>query len=101
MAADFIGVDRSKALGSQLVIAANQLLATANLISQLNAIGQHCFAASDFSVFEAKFGLAAGTGSNVLTLLGLINNNLNTNTEIVGATRLANIQEFIARISGQ
>jgi hypothetical protein len=71
------------------------------LIDALNDDGQHMFAASDFTMFEAQFGLSAGQGSNALTLLGLINDILNTSGEVTGANRLSRLDEFVARLSGQ
>jgi hypothetical protein len=71
------------------------------LIDALNDAGQHMFAASDFTMFEAQFGLSAGQGANTLNLLGLINTILNTNGEVTGANRLSQLDEFIARLSGQ
>jgi hypothetical protein len=52
-------------------------------------------------MFEAQFGLAAGQGANALSLLGLINTILNTSGEVTGANRLAQLDEFQARLAGQ
>jgi hypothetical protein len=71
------------------------------LIDALNDAGQHMFAASDFTMFEAQFGLSAGQGANASNLLALVHEILNTNTDVAGATRLSRLDEFVARLSGQ
>lgn len=103
MAADYLAITRNNRPqnGTQLISAANQLIDLCNKVQALNDIGQHCFTGGDYSVFEAQFGVAAGQGANALTLLGLINNILNTATEVTGANRLAQLQEFQARLAGQ
>ncbi len=101
MAADFIVVNRTKQLGSQYVRLATMLLECRNLAESLIASGNHCFADSDYSVFETQFGLAAGTGANALNLLGLVRGVLNTNDTIAGDSRLAWLDEFCARVAGQ
>lgn len=101
MAADYIVVNRSKQLGNSLVRSADLIRELRELVDKINDVGQHCFDATDYSVFEAQFGLAAGTGANTLTLLGLINTIFNTSTDVTGASRLAQLDEFCARLSGQ
>lgn len=101
MAADYIKVDRTKQLGNGLVRAAGLMRELRDLVDNLNDIGQHCFAASDFTVFEERFGLVAGTGANALTLLGLINTILNTNGTVAGQTRVDQLDEFVSRLNGQ
>lgn len=103
MAADFLSITRTSrpALGAQLIAAANQLLDLRDKVDALNDAGQHMFEATDYTVFEAQFGLAAGQGANALALIGLINAILNTSTEVTGANRLSQLDEFAARLAGQ
>lgn len=103
MAADYIVVTKTNRpqLGTQLIRAANLLRELRDLVDAINDIGQHQFTGADYSVFEAQFGLAAGTGANTLTLLGLVQTILNTNTDVTGANRFAQLDEFTARLSGQ
>ncbi len=101
MAADFISVDRSKQLGNNLVRLAGLIREARDLCDNLNDVGQHCFSGSDYSLFETKFGLTTGTGANTLTLLGLLNTILNTNTDVTGANRLSQLDEFVSRLNGQ
>jgi hypothetical protein len=101
MAADYITVTTSKQLGSKLVRAANQFRELRELVDLLNDAGQHSFAAADYSVMETNFGLAAGTGANTLTLIGYMNEILNSATTVAGADRLSRVDEFVARIAGQ
>lgn len=101
MAADYIVVNRTKQLGNNLVRAAELLREVRSLVKDVNGIGQHCFNASDYTVMEAQFGLATGTGANTLALLTLINTILNTNTDVTGANRLSQLDEFVTRLAGQ
>lgn len=101
MAADFIVVNRTKQLGNYLARSADMLREVRDIIDKLNDAVGHCFNAADFSVMESQFGLAAGTGANTATLLGLIQAILNGNSEVTGANRLAQLDEFVARLWGQ
>jgi len=101
MAADLIVVDRSKQLGNSLVRLADMLREVRELCDKLSDAKDHAFAAADFSVMEARFGLGAGVGANAATLLGLIQNILNTTNTIAGAQRLSDLDEFCARLAGQ
>ena len=101
MAADYIVVNRAKQLGNRLVRAAELVRETCDLVDSINDVGQHCFNGGDFSVFETQFGLVTGTGSNTLTLLGLVNTILNGTGEVTGANRRAQLDEFISRLAGQ
>lgn len=101
MAADYIRVDRTKQLGNRLVRCADQLLDVAQSLAELLAAGSHANDGSDYSVMETIFGLQTGTGANVLTLIDLIDTILNTGSTVAGTTRLAQIQEFTARLAGQ
>ena len=98
---DYIVVNRNKQLGNNLVRIASLLDELRELASSLNDIGQHCFDGSDYTVFEAQFGLASGTGANTLSLLGLLNTILNSNGTVAGADRLAQLNEFESRLNGQ
>lgn len=103
MAADFIPIVKANRpqLGNQIITSANTLVQERQLIAQLNANAQHMFTGADYSVFEAQFGITAGQGANTLNLLGLINTILNTNTDVLGASRFSQLDEFCARLSGQ
>lgn len=101
MAADFIVVNRAKMLGSLLVRTADQLRELREAVDKLNDAAGHCVNAADYTVMEAQFGLQAGAGANAATLLGLLQTILNTNAEVAGATRLSQLDEYAARLSGQ
>lgn len=103
MAADYIVISRTSRpqLGNQLISLANHLRDVRDLCDALNDIGQHQFNASDYSLFETQFGLQAGQGANVLTLLGLVNTILNTSGTVTGADRLNQLDEFVSRLAGQ
>lgn len=103
MAADFfvVTVVNRPSLGNQLIGAANALRDLRDKVDALNDAGSHMFNGGDYSVFESQFGLAAGQGANALSLLGLINTILNTNTDVTGANRLSQLDEFVARVAGQ
>lgn len=103
MAADYIVVTRTNRpqMGSQLIRAANLMRELRDLVDALNDAGQHCFNGGDYSLFESQFGLSAGQGANTLTLLGLVNTIVNTNTDVTGANRLSQLDEFVARLAGQ
>lgn len=101
MAADYISVTKTNrpALGTQLIRAANLTRELRDLIDSLNDAGQHMFNGADYTMFEAQFGVTSG--ANVLTLIGLVNNILNTNGEVTGANRLTQLDEFVSRLAGQ
>lgn len=103
MAADYIVISKTSRpqLGNQLIAAANRLKELRELVDGLNDIGQHQFDGADYAVFEAQFGISAGQGANVLSLLGLINTILNANGEVTGAARLSQLNEFVGRLAGQ
>ncbi len=101
MAADFIVVNRAKNLGNSLVRAAEMIRELREVVDKLNDAVSHSFAAADYSVMETNFGLASGTGANTATLIGLIATIMNTNTDVTGANRLAQLDEFCARLAGQ
>lgn len=101
MAADYIVVTKTNRpqLGNQLIAAANRLKELRELVKGLNDIGNHQFDGADYSVFESQFGVTGG--ANVLSLIGLINTIFNTNTDVTGANRLAQLDEFVGRLAGQ
>jgi hypothetical protein len=101
MAADFIVVNRSKQHGNRAVRIADLLVELRSIIDAEFSSANHMFEASDYSVLEAQFGLAAGTGANYLNLLGLMREVLNSTDEIPGASRKAWLDEYAARIAGQ
>lgn len=103
MAADYIIVSKTNRpqLGTQLIRAANLTRELRDLIDAIHDIGQHQFDGGNFTMFEQQFGLPAGSGGNTLTLLGLVNNIFNTNTDVTGASRLSQLNEFVDRLAGQ
>ena len=103
MAADYLAISKTNRpqLGNQLVRAANLTRQLRDLIDALNDVGNHQFNGGDFSMFETQFGIPAGQGGNTLTLLGLVNTIFNTNTDVTGANRLSQLDEFVSRLAGQ
>lgn len=101
MAADFIPVNRAKQMGNSLVRAADLTRELRELIDKLSDCSSHQWDTNDYTVLEAQFGLAAGQGANVLSLIAIVNNIFNTSTDITGANRLSQLDEFCARIAGQ
>lgn len=101
MAADYISVNKAKMSGALLVQAADKMRELRELVDKLNDIVGHSFNGADYTVMEANFGLTTGQGANTATLLGLINTIVNTNTDVTGANRAAQLDEFVARLSGQ
>lgn len=101
MAADFIVVTKTNRpmQGTQLIRAANLLRELRDLIDALNDAGNHMFNGADYTVFEAQFGVTGG--ANVLSLMGLMQNIFNTSTEVTGANRLSQLDEFVSRLAGQ
>lgn len=101
MAADYVQVNRTRALGDALVQLAEHLRQARVLSSFLNATGQHCFNGTDYTSMEQLFGLNAGTGANCLTLIGNLDTVLNSSTTVDGTTRQAQLLEFVSRVAGQ
>jgi hypothetical protein len=101
MAADFITVNRAKTLGSVLVRAADLTRELRDMVDKLSDAVSHSFTASDYSVMEANFGLVAGSGANTATLIGLVQTIFNSSTDVTGANRQAQLDEFCARLAGQ
>lgn len=103
MAADYLAITKTNRpnLGNQLIRAANLTRELRDLVDALNDAGGHMFTGGDYTVFEAQFGVAAGQGANTLSLIGLINTIFNTNTDVTGVNRLAQLDEFVARLAGQ
>lgn len=101
MAADYIVVTKTNRpqLGTQLIRLANLLRELRDLSDALNDAGGHMFDGGDYTVFEAQFGVTGG--ANVLTLMGLLNNILNTSTTVAGTDRLSQLDEFVSRLAGQ
>jgi hypothetical protein len=101
MAADFIAVTKINRpqMGNQLIRLANLLREVRDLSDALNDGGNHMWTGADYSQFESQFGVTGG--ANVLTLMGLVNNILNTDTDVTGANRLSQLDEFVARLAGQ
>lgn len=103
MAADFISITSTNRPrhGTGLIRLAELVREARDLCDGLNDAAGHMFDGGDYTVFESKFGVGAGSGANVITLLGLVNNILNTNTTVAGADRLSQLDEFVSRVAGQ
>lgn len=103
MAADYLAISRTNRpnMGNQLIRAANLMRELRDLIDAINDAGNHMFAGADYTVFAAQFGIASADAANALTLLGLVNTIMNTNTDVTGANRLAQLDEFVSRLAGQ
>jgi len=101
MAADYIPVNRAKQLGNSLVRAADLTRELRELVDKLSDAKDHCSNGGDFTVMETQFGLTTGAGANAATLIGLVQTIFNTNTDVTGANRLAQLDEFCGRVSGQ
>ncbi len=103
MANDYIIVTRTNRpqLGNQAIRAANLLKELRELIDGLNDAGQHMNDGSTYTTLEAQFGLSAGAGANFLSLVDTINTLLNKNTDVTGANRLSQLDEFQSRLAGQ
>jgi hypothetical protein len=98
---DFIPINRAKQTGNLTVRAAELISELSDLLNKLSNIAGHGINGADYTVLETQFGIATGAGANFASLLGLMQNIFNTNTEITGANRLSQIKEFIGRIAGQ
>ena len=101
MAADRIVINRTKQAGNSFVRAADLVGELMNVLDKLNLIAGHGNDGATYTVMEADFGMQAGAGANSATLLGLINNIFNTNTDVTGINRLAQLREFVGRVGGQ
>ena len=103
MAADFLVISRTSRpqMGAEIIAAANLMVDLRDRVRALNSSAGHMFNGGDYSVFEAQTGITTGQGANAMTLLGLINTILNSNTDVTGANRLAQLDEFAARVAGQ
>lgn len=103
MAIDYITVTRTSRpqLGAQLVRLANMLREVRDLCDAVNDAAGRMHDGANYATLETNFGLATGQGANAATLFGLLNEILNTNTDVTGANRLSRLDEFAARIAGQ
>lgn len=103
MANDFIVVTKTNRpqLGTQLIRAANDLRGLRDLVDALLDAANHMHDGVTYTTLEAQFGLPAASGANFITLLTAVSDILNTNATVAGATRLAQLDEFVARLAGQ
>lgn len=101
MAADYVKINRALQLGNNLVRAADLLLEVRQLVSKMLAAGNHSNDGTNYTLMESNFGLPAGSGANVLFLLGLVDTILNSASTVTGTNRLAQLDEFCARLAGQ
>lgn len=100
MADDYIPVNRTKQLGSQLVRAADLTRELRELIDKISDAKDHMGTGAG-GTLETNFGLSNGAGANAATLIGLIQTIFNTNTDVTGANRLSQLDEFCSRLAGQ
>lgn len=103
MANDYIIITRTNRpqLGSQIIAAANRLKELRELVRGLADVAGHMHDGATYTTLEAQFGIPAGSGANFVTLLGLLDNILNTNTTVAGTDRLSQLNEFVGRLAGQ
>src|SRR5688572_8312271 len=103
MAADYVVVTKTNrpVMGNALISVANDLRNLRDKIDAVNDAAQHMVNGGDHTLLEQQFGVGVGAGANLVTLLGLINTILNTSSDVTGANRLAQLDEFVARIAGQ
>lgn len=104
MAMDFDIITKANRnqMGSAVIRLANMMREACDLCDALNDAAGHMWTGSTYTTLIAQFSLDASVDpANFLTLLGNLNEILNTNTDVTGANRAARIQEFIARIAGQ
>src|SRR5688572_8339655 len=100
MANDFVKITSTNRpqMGNQTIRLANLLREVRDLTDAINDAASHMHDGATYTTVEANFGLTGG-GANFVTLLGLINNILNTSTDVTGANRLAQLDEFVARLA--
>lgn len=101
MAADYIVINRTKQAGNNVVRLAELVREVRELCDKVNDNAGHCIDSGDYTLLESQFGLEAGMGANAATLLGLVQTIFNTDTDVAGASRLAQLDEFVARVAGQ
>lgn len=106
MAADYIVITKTNRpqLGAQLIRAANLLKELRELIDGLADVSNRQFNGGDYTKFLSQFGVTVDadvTAANVMTLIGLIQTIFNSNTDVTGVNRLAQLDEFVARLAGQ
>jgi hypothetical protein len=103
MAIDFVSITKTSRpqLGSQVIGLANQIRDIRDKVDALNDAASHMHDGANYALVESQFGLTGGAGANFVTLLGLLNTIMNTNGDVTGANRLAQLDEFVARIAGQ
>lgn len=102
-AEDYIVINRQKQAGNQLVRLAEEIRDLRELSDRLNSIANHQNNGASYTTFINQFGIenSTTTAANLINLMGLLNNILNTNTDVTGANRKAQLDEFVARIAAQ
>lgn len=101
MATDYISVNRTKQLGNSLVRAADLMRELRELMDKLSDVIGHSQDGVTYTTLETNFGLTTGQGANLASLVALIQDILNTSTDVTGANRLSRLDEFCARLAGQ
>lgn len=72
------------------------------LVKGISDAASHMHDGSNYDKVEAMFSLEDTTGgANFVTLLGLVNTIFNTNADVTGANRAAQLDEFVSRLAGQ
>lgn len=103
MADDYIRVTPTNRpqMGNQTIRLANLVREVRDLTDAINDAASHMHDGVTYTTVESNFGLSAGTGANFVTLLGLIQTIFNTNTDVTGANRQSQLDEFVSRLAGQ
>jgi hypothetical protein len=103
MANDFLAITATSRpqMGNQAIRLANLLREVRDLADALNDAANHMHDGATFTTVEQRFGLPGGTGANFVTLLGYVQEILNTSTAVSDANRLARLDEFVGRVAGQ
>jgi hypothetical protein len=103
MANDFIKITATSRpqMGNQVIRLANLLREVRDLTDALNDAAGRMHDGATYTTVESNFGLPGGTGANFVTLLGYVQEILNTSTAVSDANRLARLDEFVSRLAGQ
>jgi hypothetical protein len=103
MAIDFIAIPKVNRpnLANQVIGLANQIRDLRDRTDAINDAASHMHDGANYALVESQFGLPGGTGANFVTMLQQMHNIFNTSTDVTGANRLSQLDEFVARLHGQ
>lgn len=76
MADDFLAINRGSQKGAELVRMVDAFRSSWDALAKVRSQAEHMWEGSDYATLEAEYGLPAGSGANVLTLLGLVDADL-------------------------